>query len=83
MLQVQIFQQGQQGIERLKELQNQLNGLRGKRMDELKSLDQRWAAADAGARSEMLPALEELSRWLGYFNRWLSQIQERMVQLSW
>ncbi|MGA3266632.1 MAG: hypothetical protein ABSE16_07410 [Verrucomicrobiota bacterium] len=83
LLQVQIFQQGQQGIERLKELQNQLNGLRGKRMDELKSLDQRWAAADAGARKEMLPALEELSRWLGYFNRWLSQIQERMVQLSW
>ncbi len=82
LLQVQIFQQGQQGLERLKDLQNQLNSRRGKLLEELKSLDERWAAAGAGARSEMLPALEELSRGLGYFNRWLSQIQERLAQLS-
>jgi hypothetical protein len=41
-----------------------------------------WISADAASRREILPKLEELYRLFGYFNRWNSQIQERVVQLS-
>ncbi len=50
--------------------------------DELKSLDAQWILAGAASRKEILPKLEELYRLFGYFNRWNSQIQERVVQLS-
>jgi hypothetical protein len=48
----------------------------------LKALDAQWISADAAARREILPKLEELYRLFGYFNRWNNQIQERVVQLS-
>jgi len=62
--------------------QRKLNELREKLADELKSLDTQWISADAASRTEILPRLEELYRQFGYFNRWNSQIQERVVQLS-
>ncbi|HEX7569088.1 MAG TPA: hypothetical protein VF492_01145, partial [Verrucomicrobiae bacterium] len=69
-------------VEKLNVLQRKLNELREKLTGELKSLDAQWISADAAARREILPKLEELYRLFGYFNRWNNQIQERVVQLS-
>jgi ABC-type transporter Mla subunit MlaD len=82
LVQVQLFERGQDWVEKLNGLQRTLNGLREQLNTELKSLDTRWLAADATARRELLPKLEELYRFFGYFNRWNNQIQERVVQLS-
>jgi curved DNA-binding protein CbpA len=82
LVQVQLFKRGQDWVEKLNGLQIKLNQLREKVTDELKSLDVQWISADAASRREILPKLEELYRLFGYFNRWNSQIQERVVQLS-
>jgi curved DNA-binding protein CbpA len=82
LLQVQLFERGQDWVEKLNLLQRKLNELREKLMVELKSLDALWTSADAVSRREILPKLEELYRLFGYFNRWNNQIQERVVQLS-
>jgi curved DNA-binding protein CbpA len=82
LLQVQLFERGQDWVEKLNGLQRKLNELRGQLTDELKSSDAKWISADAVSRREILPKLEELYRLFGYFNRWNNQIQERVVQLS-
>ena len=82
LLQVQLFERGQDWVEKLNVLQRKLNELREKLMGELTSLDAQWISADAAVRREILPKLEELYRLFGYFNRWNSQILERVVQLS-
>ena len=82
LLQVQLFERGQDWVEKLQGLQRRLNELREKLVNELKTLDQKWIAANADDRPELLPRLEELYRLFGYFNRWNNQIQERIVQLS-
>ncbi len=82
LLQVQLFERAQEWIERLNLLQRKLNEWRKMLTDGLKSLDEKWGAADAAARRDILPKLEELYRLFGYFNRWNSQIQERIVRLS-
>jgi hypothetical protein len=82
LVQVQLFERGQEWVEKLNGLQRKLNELRGQLVNELKSLDARWISADAVSRREILPQLEELYRLFGYFNRWNNQIQERVVQLS-
>ena len=82
LVQVQLFERGQDWVEKLNGRQRKLNEFREKLNGELKSLDARWIAADASARREMLTKLEEIYRLSGYFNRWNNQIQERVVQLS-
>ena len=82
LVQVQLFERGQDWVEKLNVLQRKLNELREKLAGELKSLDAQWVSADAAAHREILPKLEELYRLFGYFNRWNGQIQERVVQLS-
>jgi len=82
LLQVQLFERGQDWVEKLNVLQRKLNELREKLTNELKSLDAQWISYDTGLRREILPKLEELYRLFGYFNRWNNQIQERVVQLS-
>jgi hypothetical protein len=82
LVQVQLFARGQDWMEKLNGLQRKLNELREQLADKLKLLDAQWISADAASRKEILPKLEELYRLFGYFNRWNSQIQERVVQLS-
>jgi len=82
LVQVQLFERGQDWVEKLNGLQRKLNELREQLTGELKSLDAQWISADTTARREILPKLEELYRLFGYFNRWNNQIQERVVQLS-
>jgi DnaJ-domain-containing protein 1 len=82
LLQVQLFEQAQNWIEKLNALQKKLNALREKNLAELKSLDEKWIFAEENFRRELLPNLEGLYRLFGYFNRWSSQIQDRILQLS-
>jgi curved DNA-binding protein CbpA len=82
LLQVQLFERGQDWVEKLNSLQRKLNELRENQTKELKTLDAQWISADATSRKEILPKLEELYRLFGYFNRWNGQIQERVVQFS-
>ena len=83
LLQVQLFEHGQEWVERLRARQTKLAGLRDRLIEELKSLDAQWTAKPQSLeRKSMLSRLEELYRLFGYFNRWNSQIQERIVQLS-
>ena len=82
LVQVQLFERGQDWVEKLNGLQRKLNELREQFSGELKSLDAQWISADTVSRRNILPKLEELYRLFGYFNRWNNQIQERVVQLS-
>ena len=82
LLQVRFFERAQEWTERLNDMQKKLTELRVRLTDELKSLDEVWGEAGADSRAAILPKLEELYRLFGYFNRWSSQIQERIVQLS-
>jgi DnaJ-domain-containing protein 1 len=81
MLQVQQYARAQEQAEPLRTLHARLAGLHGKLIEELKLLDVSWTSR-AGDRTDLLNRLEELYRLLGYYNRWNSQIQERIVQLS-
>jgi curved DNA-binding protein CbpA len=79
LLQVQWFERAQEWIERLNLLQKKLGGLHEQLLGELKAADANWPTA---ARPELLSRLEELYRLFSYFNRWNSQLQERIVRLS-
>ena len=81
LLQVRLFERAQEWIERLNLLQRKLNEWHENLTNELKALDEKWSVADTTHR-DILPKLEELYRLFGYFNRWNSQIQERIVQLT-
>jgi curved DNA-binding protein CbpA len=80
--QVQLFERAQEWVDRLNLLQRKLNSWGEHLTGGLKSLDETWNAGNAASRMEILPKLEELYRWFGYFNRWSGQIQERIVQLT-
>lgn len=83
LLQVQLFERAQEGAEQLRTLQTRLARLHDQLVEELKTLDALWLAkSQTGERTVLLNRLEELYRLFGYFNRWYSQIQERIVQLS-
>lgn len=81
LLQVQFFEGSQEWIERLNGLAKKLGAFHGELVEKLKSLDTQWMAPDC-QRDRVLNDLEVLYRLFGYFNRWNSQIQERIVQLS-
>ena len=83
LLQVQLFERGQEWVEQLRALQTKLDGLHGRLIEELKSLDALWISKPRSlAQKSLLSRLEELYRLFSYFNRWNGQIQERIVQLS-
>jgi curved DNA-binding protein CbpA len=83
LLQVNFFGQGLEWVEKLQRLQQNLNLFHQQLLNELHALDETWMqAATPADRRPLLVRLEELYRLFGYFNRWNSQIQERIVQLS-
>ncbi|HEY1788835.1 MAG TPA: hypothetical protein VGJ73_11795 [Verrucomicrobiae bacterium] len=81
LLQVQIFERGQEWIEQLNGLQKKLGGFHDELLAKLKWLDTKWTA-DGSGHAALLNDLESLYRLFSYFNRWNAQIQERIVQLS-
>lgn len=81
LLQVQLFERGQGWIDQLTGLQKKLAGFHEELLAKLKQMDTQWIS-DGSHRPMLLNELENLYRLFSYFNRWSTQIQERIVQLS-
>jgi len=82
LVQVQLFERGQEWVEKLTALRQKLDALREQLVTSLQSLDAQWDAPNPAERPEILRQLEEHYRFFGYLNRWHNQIHERVVQLS-
>ena len=85
LLQVSLFERGQEWTEQLLALQKHIQSLTEKAQAQLQEIDAAWAGiALSGSphRQGLLTRLEGLWRLLSYFARWHGQIQERLVQLS-
>lgn len=66
-------------IERLQTFQRRIFELQNELLIELQTLDVEWSGSRS--RNLLLPKLERICRWLGFFGRWHSQIQERVNRL--
>jgi curved DNA-binding protein CbpA len=85
LLQIGIFERGQEWTGRLSELQQQILAQREQLLVELRELDERWEPArkpESPEREPMLRRLEEIYRLLGYYGRWTGQIHERIARIS-
>jgi DnaJ-domain-containing protein 1 len=85
LLQVDLFTRAQQKIEELMAFQRQLEAKRESLLVRLKELDEEWATfgkSNSNKRSATLDWLEELRSLLSYYERWVGQVRERIVQLS-
>jgi len=81
LLQVQLFERGQEWIDKLNAMQKNLGTVHGELLAKLKLLDTQWTTGGPN-RAGLLGELENLYRLFSYFTRWSAQIQERVVQLS-
>jgi curved DNA-binding protein CbpA len=79
LLQVQWFERAHERIGQLNQLQKKLGVLHEQLIGELQAADAKWETA---AHPELFAQLEELYRLFSYFNRWHSQLQERITRLS-
>jgi DnaJ-domain-containing protein 1 len=66
-------------IERLQTFQRRISELQKELLIELRGLDAEWS--EGSSRNLLLPKLERICRWLGFFGRWHSQIQELVNRL--
>jgi DnaJ-domain-containing protein 1 len=87
LLQVQIFERGQELADKLRALQAKLHAQSDALIAELKTLNRAWETAPpvgASTHAAALPLehLEQIYRKLSFFVRWSAQVQERIVQLS-
>jgi curved DNA-binding protein CbpA len=85
LLRVRWFEQSQAAIESLQALQRQVAGRRERLIPEVKDLDAKWVAAMAAGgvdRLEITRRLDEIYRLFSYFDRWIGQLGERVLQLS-
>lgn len=78
LIKVQLFERGQDWTEKLQQLHDSINVRRELLVEELKVIDATWESA---INSNLLERLENLYRLFSYFDRWLSQIQERLTRL--
>jgi hypothetical protein len=85
LIQLQLFERGQDWAEKLMKLQGKINSWREELFGRLKEIDGEWESnRDPGSaeRQKLLGALGIHCQLLGYLGRWSAQIQERIVQLS-
>jgi DnaJ-domain-containing protein 1 len=78
LLQVQVFERGQEWMEKLNAVREQIVTRRDRLLAELQTVDVSWAAAAAKPTDTLL----RIWRLLSFYDRWLAQIHERVVQLS-
>ena len=78
LLQVQFFERGQDSVDKLGGLREKIAPRRDALVEELKAVDAGWA----GSVPKPTRRLLEIWRLLSFYERWLEQIQERVVQLS-
>jgi DnaJ-domain-containing protein 1 len=81
LLQVSYFERGQEFADKLQTLRQRLNHLADQLNQELRNADSEWQSLPESRRT-LLQRLEELHRLFSYFTRWNTQIQERVVRLS-
>jgi DnaJ-domain-containing protein 1 len=81
LLQVELFQRGQEHIDTLTKLLNGIKERQEAQIADLKAVDADWTS-DRARRPAALHRLEGIHRWLSYLARWTSQIQDRIVRLS-
>lgn len=85
LLKVQYFERSHERIEGLQGLQRKAVQRRDALFADLRSADTEWVTAqssDVPEQARLLARLEELLHALGYFDRWITQLQERIVRLS-
>jgi DnaJ-domain-containing protein 1 len=85
LLQVQCFERAHAQRDKLLELQRKVNVRRESLLAELGKIDAAWPPADtreSPQRAGLLSRMEELYRLFSYYDRWLAQLRERVVQLS-
>jgi len=81
LLQVTFFERGQEFVDKLQGLRARINSLNDRLLGELQQIDAAWQSGSA-PRSALLQRLEELYRLFSYFGRWMAQLQERSVRLT-
>ena len=81
LLQVTYFERGQEFADKLGALRQRVNSLNDQLANELREIDATWQSNTA-PRSTLLQRLEELYRLFSYFARWTSQLQDRVLRLS-
>jgi curved DNA-binding protein CbpA len=78
LLHVELFKRAQEWVEKLGDLQRSLVVRRDALLAELEPMNAGWDASLA----RPLERLQEIWRLLSFYGRWLAQIQERVVKLS-
>ena len=81
LLLVTFFERGNELAEKLQLLRGKIGSLNDRLVAELHQIDAAWQSA-ATPKTILLPRLEELNRLFTYFGRWMAQLQERAVRLS-
>jgi len=82
LLQVQVFERAQAATEKLGAVQRSLEPRREEILEQIRALDATWDEAGDPGRSTSLARLEELYPLLTYYERWIAQARERIVQLA-
>ena len=77
LLQVEFFERGQDWVESLGALREKIAARRDVLVSELQGLDAGWETATPKPTEALLRIWR-----LSFYDRWLTQIQERVVQLS-
>ena len=78
LLQVQLFERGQDGVEKLGTLRQTIAVRRDVLLLDLEPMNAAWELSAALP----LERLQEIWRLLSFYERWLAQIQERLAKLS-
>lgn len=78
LIQAQLFVQGMDRAEELNAVAKTIATRRDALLEQLRSLDSTWRSGDAGQREQLL----DIWRLLGFYDRWLAQIQERVNRLT-
>lgn len=78
LIQVQLFSRGQVLTERLDDLRRPIATRRAELLSAIKELDAKWNEPPR----KPLAQLQAIWRLLGFYERWLAQLQERSVKIS-
>ncbi len=84
LLKAEVFERGQQWVDELTSLGRELSQWNEQLLSGLRALDAAWNEDSAAgeARAGIMRDLEQLYQMLSYCARWSSQVQDRIVQLS-
>jgi len=83
LLKVQIFDRAQEQSQKLAALRQSISSRLETLQAQIQAIDREWMSEGRSPERKMaLQQLEELSGPLSYFTRWMTQIQERIVQLA-